>query len=116
MKCTLFILFLFFASNVHAQSEEASTLGPFQFLPNRIVLSNNSPTLSQSLIVYKTNKNLLFWVGSTLQSVKFNNAIEEFSAIAPFDARAFTPASFSEYSSQISNTHLLLDVHPARVW
>ncbi len=61
----------------------------------------------------ESRSNFLYKTGAFLQSAKFRSPIDQFNALAPFDQRAYQPASFSSFNQLLTNAQFILNTHPS---
>jgi hypothetical protein len=83
----------------------------FQFVQVNLMPSS---TYGINLVTQlESRSNFLFQTGAFLQSLKFSSPIDQFNALAPFDQRAFSPASFSRLNQSLNDAQLILNTHPS---
>ena len=113
MKILMVTLLLSVSSSVaFAQSNaDVPKNVEFQFLQVNLI-----PSLTDDLTMltqFESRNNFLTQTGAFLQSLKFRSPVDQFNAIAPFDHRAFQPASFSSFNKLLTNAQLILNTHPS---
>ena len=112
MKSILFLPLLVaiaFSTSTFAQFQSDSIYKSDQytlkFLPE---VYESSPLVSTRIHNFSEKKSpILYGAGYLLQGLKFNSAIDEFNAQAPFDFRGYKPRNFSSYSQVITQNRLL---------
>jgi len=113
MKRTFFFISILMISGlVHAQSSlDNSVPEPLEFVPKTVVTQpGENFTFENQFTDFKPNK-LLITSGWILRGLKYDSAIDEFQSYVPFDERAFTPNSFSELNSSLTNNYLIIHKH-----
>ena len=108
MRYLIPILFALLSANLYAQSDTNEGLTALQFVPTTISFNQSGV----SLVFPHQNKTALYWTGSFLRGLKFNNAVDEINALAPFDSRTIESQSFSEYDLSITRYRFFLDIAP----
>ena len=110
MKFSALIAILFtFSLSVKAQEADLtnkSAVPSFNFMPAEI-LPSYSLKINEPLS-FSDKYLLLSITGSILSRCKFQSPMDEFTALAPFDARAFAPVSVSAFEMDLRNNYLLI--------
>lgn len=118
MKRISAILFLVLAPIICVQGQERDsiTVSTISFLPAQSLdFSSKSISFSSTSFTYKKS-NFLFATGWLLQGLKFSSALDEFSAISPFDLRDYEPTSFSGYINHFQTNQLIMNQASTSVW
>lgn len=105
-----FFMFILIICSVNVYSQTVTDHSPFiaEFVPQSTTISVFSSHLSQQINFSPSKKSALFFTGSLLQGLKFNNALDEFSSLPPFDSRGFEPTSFAQFDVLMRQNQLLI--------
>ncbi len=96
-------------SGLQAQTISTITVPEqIDFVPTKITLTQDFDLNHYYSFQTQPNK-FLKTTGWILNGIKFDSPIDEFTAIKPFDIRAYTPPTISEYSSLITKNYLLIN-------
>ena len=112
MKTTVLILFFGLLTSLASAQEVTQTRHDevLQFVPTNMEAYSITLALTPSV---KSPHPFLNATGWFLHGLKFRSAIDEFSALAPFDQRAFHPTSVRNYNLSLSRSYNLLNSHPS---
>lgn len=118
MKRISGILFLILAPIfcVQAQERDSINVSTISFLPTQMLDFNIEPMrFTQTSFSYEKS-NFLHATGWLLQGLKYTSALDEFTAISPFDSRSYEPTSFSGYVNHFQRNQLIMNQANTSVW
>lgn len=108
-----FFMFILMICSVNVYSQTVTDHSPFiaEFVPQSTTISVFSNHLPQQFNFSPSIKSALFLTGSILQGLKFNNALDDFASLAPFDFRALEPVSVTEFDLMM-HKYQLFSIEP----